>query len=79
MSITQTFHQQQGHHAELFQHKLQYSRDEAATLIGVSLRTLDRLIADNQIEVRHIGRRVLVHRDVLQNFTKRDHQTAVIQ
>lgn len=63
----------------LFQFKLQYSRDEAAELLGVSLRTLDRLIAEKQLPVRRIGRRVLVTRDVLAQFVRRDHQTEVVQ
>lgn len=65
--------------AALFQFKLQYSREEAAELIGVSLRTLDRLIAEKQIAVRRIGRRVLIGKDVLIQFIKRDSRTAVIQ
>jgi excisionase family DNA binding protein len=63
----------------LFQFKLQYSREEAAELIGISLRTLDRLIAEKQIAVRRIGRRVLIGKDVLAQFVKRDSRTAVIQ
>jgi len=63
----------------LFQFKLQYGRDEAAEMIGVSLRTLDRLIAENHLSVRRIGRRVLVTRDVLVQFTKRDHPTGGAQ
>jgi excisionase family DNA binding protein len=59
--------------------KLQFSREEAAEMLGVSLRTLDRLIAEKQITVRRIGRRVLITRDTLAQFTKRNHQTGGVQ
>jgi excisionase family DNA binding protein len=48
-------------------------------MLGVSLRTLDRLIAEKQITVRRIGRRVLITRDTLAQFTKRNHQTGGVQ
>jgi len=57
------------------QPKLQHSRVEAADLLGVSLRTLDRLVADKQLPVRRIGRRVFITREALSRFTKSDHQT----
>jgi excisionase family DNA binding protein len=60
-------------------HKLQYSREEAAELLGISLRTLDRLIAEKTLPARRIGRRVLITHDALLMFTKRDHSTGVIQ
>ena len=55
-------------------HKLQYSREEAAELLSISLRTLDRLIAEKRL-VRRIGRRALITHDALLMFTKRDHPT----
>jgi excisionase family DNA binding protein len=63
----------------LFQFKLQYSRDEAAAILGFSLRTVDRLIAENQLHVRRTGRRVLITRVELEQFTKRDHPTGGVQ
>lgn len=57
--------------------KLQYSRDDAAYVLSISLRTLDRLIAEKQIAVRRIGRRVLITHDALAAVTKRDRQTGV--
>ena len=47
-------------------------------MLGISVRTLDRLIAEKQLQVRRIGRRVLITRDVLTQFVKRDHQTGVV-
>lgn len=58
--------------------KLQFSRAEAAVMLGVSQRTLDRLIAEKQLPVRRIGRRVLVHRDAIASFTKHDHTIDVV-
>jgi len=55
--------------------KLQYSRKETAELLSVGLRTLDRLIAEKEITVRRIGRRVVITREALAQFTRRDHQT----
>jgi excisionase family DNA binding protein len=61
-----------------FTFKLQFSRDEAAQMLGVSPRTLDRLIAEKELTVRRIGRRVLVPRDALTSFAKRDHSVVVV-
>jgi excisionase family DNA binding protein len=55
--------------------KLQYSRRETAEMLSVGLRTLDRLIAEKEIIVRRIGRRVVITREALAQFTRRDHQT----
>ena len=60
-------------------YKLQFSREESAEILGLSLRTLDRLIAENQLPVRRIGRRVLITRDALETFTSRDHATGGVQ
>ncbi len=57
-----------------FNFKFQFSREEAALLLGVSQRTLDRLIAEKELPVRRIGGRVLIPKDSLVSFTKRDHK-----
>jgi excisionase family DNA binding protein len=41
---------------------------EAAQALSVSLRTLENLIGRDQLPVRRVGRRVLVHRHVLEHF-----------
>jgi excisionase family DNA binding protein len=64
--------------SDLFQFKLQYSRNEARKILNISLRTLDRLIEGKELPVRRIGRRVLVTRDALEKFIKRDHQTGMV-
>src|SRR5277367_5205501 len=58
-----------------FRFKLQYSREEAAEMLSVSPRTLDRLIAEKQLPIRRIGRRVLITHNALEQFTRRDHAT----
>ena len=54
---------------------LALSKLEAARMLGVSLRTVDRLIAMKQLPVRRLGRRVLIPRNSLQSFLRADHPT----
>lgn len=58
--------------------KLQYSREEAAEMLGISLRTMDRLIAQKDIPVRRIGRRVLIGWDDLTRAAKKSHPIAEV-
>jgi excisionase family DNA binding protein len=51
------------------------SKRQTAHLLSVSLRTVDNLIAERQLVVRRIGRRVLIPRRSLEEFTRRDHPT----
>jgi excisionase family DNA binding protein len=53
--------------------KVLYTKREAAQLLSISLRSLDYLIFSQQLPARRIGRRVLVHRDSIERFAKRDH------
>ncbi len=53
--------------------KILYTKREAAELLSISLRSLDYLIFNHQIPTRRIGRRVLVHRDAIEQFARRDH------
>lgn len=53
--------------------KLLYTKREAAGLLSISLRSLDYLIFNRQLPARRIGRRVLVHRDAIEQFARRDH------
>jgi excisionase family DNA binding protein len=52
------------------------SRREAAASLGLSLRTLDYLIARREIRVRRVGRRVLVSRHALEMFANSAHHSA---
>lgn len=51
------------------------SKQEAAHMLGVSLRTIDRLIALKELPVRRLGRRVLIPRTSLESFLRSDHRT----
>jgi len=53
--------------------KVLYTKREAAQQLSISLRSLDYLIFSQQLPTRRIGRRVLVHRDSIERFAKRDH------
>jgi excisionase family DNA binding protein len=53
--------------------KLLYTKREAAQLLSISVRSLDYLIFNRQLPARRIGRRVLIHRDVIYQFAKHDH------
>lgn len=57
--------------------KLAYSKAESAILIGVSLRTIDNLIARKEITVRRVGRRVLIPVTSMTAFLLRDHCTSL--
>jgi excisionase family DNA binding protein len=54
---------------------LALSKLEAARMLGVSLRTVDRLIALKRLPVRRLGRRVLIPRNNLQSLLRTDHPT----
>ena len=53
------------------------SKLEAAQMLGVSLRTIERLIALKELQVRRLGRRVLIPRTSLENFLRNDHPTQI--
>ncbi|MGB9069373.1 MAG: helix-turn-helix domain-containing protein [Candidatus Acidiferrales bacterium] len=53
--------------------KVLYTKREAAQLLSISLRSLDYLIFSQQLPARRIGRRVLVHRDSIEQFARLDH------
>jgi excisionase family DNA binding protein len=55
--------------------KLLFSKRDAAEMLSVSARTLDYLIAMHELEVRRVGRKVLVSRSEIERFAKRDHAT----
>lgn len=73
--LPQANHLPAANQREIF--KLQFSRKEAARLLSISLRTVDRLIAAKKMPVCRIGSRVLIAHDVLKQFIKRDHQTQI--
>jgi excisionase family DNA binding protein len=54
---------------------LAVGRMQASKLIGVSLRTLDALLARGEIRGRRIGRRVVFTLEELKRFLSRDHHS----
>jgi excisionase family DNA binding protein len=54
---------------------LAMSKADAARMLGVSLRTVDRLIALKHLPVLRLGRRVLIPRNGLQGLLRGDHST----
>ena len=50
--------------------RLLYSRRETAQLLSVGLRTVDQLVLQRKLEVRRIGKRVLVTADSLRQYAK---------
>ena len=53
--------------------RLLVSRKNAALALGVSVRTVDYLIEQKELESRRIGRRRLVPRASLERFARMDH------
>ena len=53
------------------------TKQEATQMLGVSLRTIDRLIALKELQVRRLGRRVLIPRAALESLMHRDHPTQI--
>ena len=46
------------------------SKQEAARLLGLSIRSLEHLISHGEMPVRRIGRRVLIARSTVESFAK---------
>ena len=53
--------------------KFLYSRKEAAHALGISVRSLDYLIAGKQLDTRRIGKKVLITRASLAAFASGNH------
>ncbi|CAN5468364.1 hypothetical protein BH10ACI4_BH10ACI4_25220 [soil metagenome] len=52
-------------------------KDAARFLGGLSLRSINYLIANGNLRVRRIGGRVFVHRDTLLKFASQDHHANI--
>ena len=55
---------------------LLHTKGEAATMLSVSVRTIDNLIATKELPVRRIRGRVLIPRSALVNYAKPNHKKA---
>ena len=53
--------------------RLLYSREEAAQILGISLRSVDYAIANEQLTPIRKGDRVLIHVDELERFARQNH------
>ncbi len=53
--------------------KFLFARKEAAHALGISIRSLDYLIAGKHLETRRIGKKVLVTRAALVAFASGNH------
>jgi excisionase family DNA binding protein len=59
--------------------KLLYNKTEAAEMLSLSVRTIENLIANRELIVRRVGRRVLIPHHALMQFTRRDFRTERVQ
>jgi excisionase family DNA binding protein len=55
--------------------KLLVSKRDAAAVLGVSLRTIDNLLACKELRAIKLGRRTLIPMTELARFVQRDHRT----
>jgi excisionase family DNA binding protein len=69
--------QANGFHLQLTTDRLLYPRKDAAYQLGVSVRTLDYLVARKELETRRIGKKVLITRRSLVRFANANHYEAV--
>lgn len=53
--------------------RLLYPRREAAFKLGISLRSLDHLVASKRIRVQRLAKRVLIHHRELERFARANH------
>jgi hypothetical protein len=58
--------------------RLLYPRKEAAYKLGISLRSLDYLIAGQRIRTQRISKRVLIHARELERFARMNHYAGLI-
>ena len=58
--------------------RLLYPRKDAAFQLGISLRSLDYLIANQKIRFQKIGSRVLIHHKELERFASANHYGTVV-
>ena len=55
--------------------KFLYSRKESAFALGVSIRSLDTLVATKQLSTRRLGKKVMIPTAELRRFARADHFT----
>jgi excisionase family DNA binding protein len=55
------------------------AKREAARVLGLSVRTLETLIALKELKSVRVGRRRLIPRAELERFIRRDHPTRAVE
>jgi excisionase family DNA binding protein len=55
--------------------QLLLSKREAAAMLGLCVRTVEKLISLKELPSRRIGRRCLIEKSALERFARRDHPT----
>ena len=60
-------------HMQTTTERLLYPRKDAAFQLGVSVRTLDYLVAAKQLDTRRVGKKVLIPRGSLVRFAAANH------
>lgn len=56
--------------------RILYSKRDAAAGLGLSVRTLETLIAVRELKSVSVGRRRMIPATELERFARRDHRTA---
>lgn len=59
--------------------KLLYSRRDASYALGISIRSLDYLIANGQLKTRPLGKKVMISAAELHRFAGEDHSCLTIK
>lgn len=53
--------------------KIFYTKLESAYVLGISVRSVEYLLANRLLAFRKIGRKTLIHHNELQRFARQDH------
>ncbi len=56
---------------------LLYTREKAACMLSISVRSLDHLIRQKSFKVQKIGKKILIHQKELQRFAGANHYGSV--
>jgi excisionase family DNA binding protein len=54
------------------------SRKQTASLLSISLRGLDYLLAQGKLRARRVGKRVLIPRQEIERFARADHPDPIV-
>ena len=55
--------------------RILHGKRETAATLGISVRTLENLVAIREITPRRVGKRVLFEEREIERFARRDHRT----